>query len=167
MIQGALAREGADEVPARRGGVALVGPRAAHSALVRIFHDYDRLEARSLVFSDDLVRAHAVQAELAVPPYLDVADLRLLAHEAHDGAQKLAHAFRRRVLLEFQRAEDLALRGRRRGEGDDEVSNAARHDLPSRPTRKTRGRVSRPAMIGNKLIAFGQLDQERSRRGKK
>ena len=46
-------------------------------------------------------------------------------------------------------AATIALRGRRRGEGDDEVSNAARHDLPSRPTRKTRGRVSRPAMIGN------------------
>ena len=54
-----------------------------------------------------------------------------------------------------------ARRGGRRGEGDDEVSDAARHDLPSRPTRKTRGSVSRPAMIGNQLIAFGQLDQNR------
>ena len=74
------------------------------------------------------MRAHAVQAELAVPPYLDVADLGLLAHEAHDGAEELAHAFRRRMLLELQRAEDLALRGGRGGEGDNEVSDAARHD---------------------------------------
>ena len=74
------------------------------------------------------MRAHAVQAELAVPPYLDVAHLCLLTHQTHDGAEELAHAFWRRVLLKIQRAEDLALRGGRRGEGDDEVCDAARHD---------------------------------------
>ena len=42
-------------------------------------------------------------------------------------AQKLAHSFRRRVLLELQRAEDLALRGGRGGEGDDEVCDSLRH----------------------------------------
>ena len=36
------------------------------------------------------------------PPVADVADLGLLAHEAHDGAEELAHALRRRVLLKFQ-----------------------------------------------------------------
>ena len=91
-----------------------------------------RSRRRSISASRSASAAHVggarVEAELAVPPYLDVADLGLLAHEAHDGAQKLAHAFRRRVLLEFQRAEDLALRGRRRGgEGDDEVCDSSRH----------------------------------------
>ena len=57
------------------------------------------------------------------------------------------------MLLELQRAEDLALRGGRGGEGDDEVCDAARHILPSRPTQNAgayRGRL-----IGE-IIAFGQ-----------
>ena len=80
-----------------------MAPRAGRGALVRIFYHNNGLEARAVgVFGHDLVRAHAVEAELAVPPYLDVADLGLLAHEAHDGAEELADALGRRVLLELQ-----------------------------------------------------------------
>ena len=138
-----------------------MAPRAGRGALVRIFYHNNGLEARAVgVFGHDLVRAHAVQAELAVPPYLNVADLGLLAHQTHDGTEELAHAFRRRVLLEFQRAEDLALRGRRRGEGDDEVCDAARHILPSRPTQNAgayRGRL-----IGEIIAFWPSFDQNQA-----
>ena len=55
--------------------------------------------------------------------------IRFLRDERHHRAEELADALGRRVLLKFQRAEDLALRGARRGErkGDEIIRKAASH----------------------------------------
>ena len=94
-----------------------------------------------------------MEAELAVPPYPDVADrIRFLRDERHHRAEELADALGRRVLLKLQRAEDLALRGGRRGErkNDEIISKAASH----RYGRSTRGKKDRRRPRGPETFAW-------------